>query len=158
LILTPTVITNQADLRKIFERKMQERQEFLDRYFVFSGQDWKPPRDYSRTNGLVEDIRQAYMQLDERVRLEEEASPTSKKEHKPSEPIELPHVVKPGGAGAAPTPPPAARPRPRPRPRPRTNPARPPTPRPAPRPRTELAPPAININPVARSVNAERVE
>lgn len=158
LILTPTVITNQADLRKIFERKMQERQEFLDRYFVFSGQDWKPPRDYSRTNGLVEDIRQAYMQLDERVRLEEEASPTSKKEHKPSEPIELPHVVKPGGAGAAPPPAaPATRPRPRPRPRPRTNPARPTTPRPAPRPRTELAP-AININPVARSVNAERVE
>ena len=53
LVLTPHVIRDQEDLRKIFERKMQERQEFLDRYMVFSGEDWKPPRDWSRTSGLV---------------------------------------------------------------------------------------------------------
>src|ERR1043165_8864831 len=47
LILTPHVIRDQSDLRRIFERKMQERQEFLDRYFVFSGQDWTPPRGSS---------------------------------------------------------------------------------------------------------------
>jgi len=39
----PHVIRDQNDLRKIFERKMQERQEFIDRYFVFSDSDWKPP-------------------------------------------------------------------------------------------------------------------
>ena len=56
-----TSSASQADLRTIFERKMQERQEFLDRYFVFSDDhDYKPPKDYSRTNGLVEDIRQTY--------------------------------------------------------------------------------------------------
>ena len=70
LILTPTVIHGQEDLRKIFERKMQERQEFIDRYFVFSGQDWRPPLDYARTNGLVEDIRQTYFDVEERQRLE----------------------------------------------------------------------------------------
>ena len=43
LVLTPYVIREQRDLRTIFERKMRERQEFLDRYFVFSGTDWKPP-------------------------------------------------------------------------------------------------------------------
>jgi general secretion pathway protein D len=37
LFLTPYVIRDQSDLRRIFERKMRERQEFLDRYFVFSG-------------------------------------------------------------------------------------------------------------------------
>src|SRR6185503_10427516 len=59
LILTPYVIRDQDDLRAIFERKMQERQEFIDRYFVFSDSaEWEPPRDFSRTNGLVEDIRQ----------------------------------------------------------------------------------------------------
>ena len=44
LILTPYVIRDQDDLRAIFERKMQERQEYLDRYFVFSETtDYKPP-------------------------------------------------------------------------------------------------------------------
>ena len=52
LILTPYIIRDQNDLRTVFERKMQERQEFLDRYFVFSDQQpYEPPRDFSRTNG-----------------------------------------------------------------------------------------------------------
>ena len=156
LILTPTVINNQEDLRKIFERKMQERQEFIDRYFVFASQDWKPPRDYSRTNGLVEDIRQAYREVEERQRLEEESAPKEKLEHKPTEPIELPQSIKPGsGGGAAPAPTPTPT-----TPRRRTRPRRTPTPRPTPTPtppRTENESP-IRINPIARSVNVERVE
>ncbi len=36
LVLTPYIIREQDDLRTVFERKMQERQEFLDHYFVFS--------------------------------------------------------------------------------------------------------------------------
>jgi general secretion pathway protein D len=101
LVLTPYVIRSQADLRKIFERKMQERQEFLDRYFVFSGQDWEPPKDYARTNGLLESIRQAHLQISERLRLEEESRPADEREHAPSEPIELPQSVRSGGGGAA---------------------------------------------------------
>jgi general secretion pathway protein D len=62
------VIRDQDDLRAIFERKMQERQEFLDRYFVFSDLvQWQPPRDYARANGLVEDIRQAMLSQDEKA-------------------------------------------------------------------------------------------
>src|SRR5664280_200968 len=68
LILTPYIVREQADLRKIFERKMQERQEFLDRYFVFGDEHWTPPRDYSRANGLIEDIRQAYVRVEEQIR------------------------------------------------------------------------------------------
>lgn len=156
LILTPHVIQNQEDLRKVFERKMQERQEFIDRYLVFSGRDWEPPRDWSRTNGLVEDIRQSHMLVGEKLRLEAESAPKEKREHVPSQPIELPHTVKPSGGGAAPAPTPQQRPRPTPRPRPRT-PRNPPTPAPAQPPRTELDSP-IRINPVARSVNVDRME
>ena len=55
---------------------MQERQEFLDRYFVFTDStEYEPPSDWSRTNGLVEDIRQSYFELDERKRLEEMTQP-----------------------------------------------------------------------------------
>jgi general secretion pathway protein D len=169
LILTPHVVQNQEDLRKIFERKMQERQEFIDRYLVFSGRDWEPPRDWSRTNGLVEDIRQAHFMMDEKLRLEVESAPKAKPEHAPSEPIELPAGVKSGAGGATQAQPqPPATPRPAPRrpraptnPNPATTPAPAPGPAPAPAPaqppRTQNDSP-IRINPVARSVNVERVE
>jgi len=104
LILTPHVIREQDDLRRIFERKMQERQEFIDRYFVFSTEAWEPPRDYTRANGLVEDIRQAYFKLDERERLEEELKPRQLHEHQPGEAIDLPTNIKGDGAAKAPRP------------------------------------------------------
>lgn len=89
LILTPYIIRDQDDLRGIFERKMQERQEFLDRYFVFSDQKpYQPPKDFERTNGLVETIRQAQFQVDERKRLLEESKPDNNKKHTPGQPIE----------------------------------------------------------------------
>jgi general secretion pathway protein D len=103
LILTPYVIRNQDDLRAIFERKMQERQEFLDRYFVFNETtDWEPPRDYSRANGLVEEIRQAMRREEERRRLEEEARPKGPMTHEAQEPIAMPSVGRSGlGGGVA---------------------------------------------------------
>jgi general secretion pathway protein D len=101
LILTPYVIESQDDLRKVFTRKMQERQEFLDRYFVFNG-DWQPPRDYARANGLVEEIRQAFAHMSEERRLELEGMPSDAKTHQPTEPLDLPVDVGPGGASPGP--------------------------------------------------------
>jgi general secretion pathway protein D len=111
LILTPYVIQTQEDLRKVFTRKMQERQEFLDRYFVFNS-DWQPPKDYARTNGLVEEIRQTFHKMEEQHRLELESMPSDIKTHEPTEPLDLPVDVSPG-AGAAPAKPgaPGAAPR-----------------------------------------------
>jgi general secretion pathway protein D len=56
LFMTPYIVRTQADLRNIYERKMRERQEFLDRYFVFGTHDYHPTVDYSRTRGLVSEI------------------------------------------------------------------------------------------------------
>jgi general secretion pathway protein D len=139
LILTPYIIRDQQDLRKVFERKMQERQEFLDRYFVFEGQ-WEAPHDYARANGLLEEIRKAYGDLEEQLRMEEESRPLDKGGHEPSAPIELPSGVKEGGAPAAPGAAPAAAPAPRVRPRRQ-------------RPTGDDSP--IRINPIARSVPSE---
>jgi len=99
LILTPHVIREQADLRRIFERKMQERQEFIDRYFVFETTNWRPPTDYARSNGLVEEIRQAFFEIEEQARLEEELRPREFHDHTPSEPIDLPGGLKGAAAG-----------------------------------------------------------
>ncbi|KAK4045015.1 hypothetical protein OUZ56_032422 [Daphnia magna] len=91
LILTPYIIRDQSDLRRVFERKMQERQEFLDRYFVFNeSQKYVPPTDYSRTNGLLEEIRQAYASVDEKKRLEEITKPKELRGHPPQTPLEMP--------------------------------------------------------------------
>jgi general secretion pathway protein D len=91
LILTPYVIREQDDLRGIFERKMQERQEFLDRYYVFTDEaPWEPPKDYSRTNGLLEEIRQAFFDIDDKARIERESRPKTPRTHEPSEPIPMP--------------------------------------------------------------------
>jgi general secretion pathway protein D len=162
LIMTPYVIHEQSDLRRIFERKMQERQEFLDRYFVFTDEDWEPPRDFKRANGLVEEIRQAYLRAEERIRLEEESAPVLK-EHEPTEAIELPVVVKKTtttrrrGTPRQPATPPGTAPK-QPAPQQRQPRQRQPQRRtPARRPRGELESP-LRINPVARSVNIERVE
>jgi general secretion pathway protein D len=168
LILTPHVIRDQTDLRRIFERKMQERQEFLDRYFVFSGQDWTPPRDWTRTNGLVEDIRKSYAEIQE----DWETSEESKQKvvtREPSEPLELPGAPKVGGnvpedprrprqRVAPTTPAPAAPGAPAPAPA-APAPAAPPVPAPPPTGRNDAPEESpVRITPIARSVNVERVE
>ncbi len=88
---------------------MQERQEFLDRYFVFTEEhDYKPPHDYTRTNGLVEDIRQrptAPSRSSER--LDEITRPKEVQGHDPGEPLELAARCAPR-AGRRPTTPTAA--------------------------------------------------
>ncbi len=100
LIMTPYIIRNQEDLRTVFERKMQERQEYLDRYFVFSdSSEYKPSKDWSRTNGLVEDIRQTYLQLEERKRLDEITRPRELKTHEPQRPLEMPQGVRSSSGG-----------------------------------------------------------
>ena len=102
LVLTPYIIREQADLRAIFERKMQERQEFLDRYFVFSeDHDFKPHKDYSRANGLLEDIKATYRALDEKERLEDIMRPRDVIGHTPGEPLDLPSQLHTSSGGAA---------------------------------------------------------
>jgi general secretion pathway protein D len=186
LVLTPHVIRDQSDLRRIFERKMQERQEFLDRYFVFTEDSWSPPRDWSRTSGLVEDIRQSYADVAEQQRLEEESRAPAYLVREPSDPIDLPGALRGGGtagtedarrrrapsgtpAPANPTPPAApATPAPA-TPAPATpapaTPApaapAPAAPAPAPAPQGELVPSGdspVRIAPLARSINVERTE
>jgi general secretion pathway protein D len=113
LILTPYVIRDPADLRAIFERKMQERQEFLDRYFVFAAEQGKYEAnvDYTRTRGLLEEIRQAYMKVDEQDALANAGAAKDVIPHVPGKPIgEVPTPVKNGATPPTPlpvTPPPA---------------------------------------------------
>lgn len=87
LILTPYIIRDPGDLREIFERKMQERQQMIDRYFVFGEDKFSPHIDYSRTRGLVSEIVNELDSLDEQVRLAEAASLEPPPEHVPRSPV-----------------------------------------------------------------------
>ena len=87
LFLTPYIIRSPADLRAIFERKMRERQEFIDRYFVFSDSGYTPATDYSRTRGLVGEILNTIEAEQERQRLMQEMEAQPPPEHNPRPPI-----------------------------------------------------------------------
>jgi general secretion pathway protein D len=150
LVLTPYIIREQSDLRTVFERKMQERQEFLDHYFVFSDQnEYEPPKDYSRTNGLLEDVRRSYAEAEDQRRLDDLTRPREVKTHEPGQPLELPMPVSSepsAGSPAAPAPAPAQAAAPA------GSAAAPPAPSLPPPP----PPPALNVTPAPRSV--DRVE
>ncbi len=87
LFLTPYIIREQADLRAIFERKMRERQEFLDRYFVFGDHKYEPTIDYSRTRGLVTEIINEIDEIDEKAELAADSEREPEKEHAPRSPV-----------------------------------------------------------------------
>lgn len=87
LFLTPYIIRDMRDLRAIYERKMRERQEFLDRYFVFGDHEYEPPVDYSRTRGLVAEIIGEIEELDEDAAREAALAAEPPPEHVPQPPV-----------------------------------------------------------------------
>jgi general secretion pathway protein D len=97
LFLTPYVIRTPDDLRAIFERKMRERQEFIDRFFVFGDHDYDPPLDYSRTRGLLGEIFLELDALDEERALFEELRTRAPPEHRARAPLGTHEGGDPGG-------------------------------------------------------------
>ncbi|MGB5810094.1 MAG: type II secretion system secretin GspD [Polyangiales bacterium] len=111
LILTPYIIRDPGDLREIFERKMQERQQMIDRYFVFGEDKFTPHIDYSRTRGVVSEIINEIDTVEEEIRLAAAAELEPPPDHVPREPIgsyvaatpqleEETLIIGPNGAGA----------------------------------------------------------
>ena len=87
LILTPYIIRDPGDLREIFERKMQERQQMIDRYFVFGEDKFEPHIDYSRTRGLVSEIVNEIDGVEEEIKLAKAAELEPPPDHVPRPPI-----------------------------------------------------------------------
>jgi len=87
LILTPYIIRDPGDLREIFERKMQERQQMIDRYFVFGEDKFEPHIDYSRTRGLVSEIANEIDRVEDEIALAIAAELEPPPEHVPRDPV-----------------------------------------------------------------------
>jgi general secretion pathway protein D len=103
LVLTPYIIRDQEDMRRIVERRMQERQDLLDHQALFSDRPWREA-PFERTRGLLGSIRHTTKMLAEQQEREDALLPRPPKTHEPTEPIELPPTAVVSGAPAAPEP------------------------------------------------------
>ncbi|HZR08786.1 MAG TPA: type II secretion system secretin GspD [Myxococcales bacterium] len=127
LFLTPYIIRDQADYRRIFERKMAERAEFVKRFYGDEGQ-YKAPIDYERKPGPLARVRRGLHQelnrfenggtgaADERViRPQQRYAPSELDKNQPAPaapapaplPVEPKREPAPGVQAAPPQPPPA---------------------------------------------------
>jgi general secretion pathway protein D len=90
LVLTPHIIRSEEDMRRIFEQRMQERQEFLDHYFVF--RDGPPVGfDPARGHGMLATVRTSYADAAERARLEAPTLGSTVAAHEPREAMGMPN-------------------------------------------------------------------
>ena len=87
IFLTPYIVRDATDFRRIFARKMQERREFIDRFTAFEYHEVQPDIDYDRTNGMLEEINRAVIDLEEaeaqRRLLDQQEVPV----HRPRSPV-----------------------------------------------------------------------
>ncbi len=90
--VTPHVVRGPADMRAIYERRMRERREFLDRHMVFEG-DWEPSVDYARTRGLVSEMIDTVLAIESEERAASEPPPPTVHVERP--PIEIEIVPPP---------------------------------------------------------------
>jgi general secretion pathway protein D len=106
IALTPYVISDMSDLRRVLEKKMKERREFVER---FGGEQRPNPEaeiTYRKKVGMLEEINRVAREI--QVEKDELDVIRQRQQQDESGPIELP--VGPGGGqppAGAPTPAPA---------------------------------------------------
>lgn len=118
IALTPYVINDQSDLRRVLERKMKERREFIERFGGEDRTNVESQIDYRRKRGMLEEINRAAREVKtEEVEMDKVREQQALDE---SGPVDLPVGPGLGGGGApsggapgpAPTPAPAPSPGP----------------------------------------------
>ncbi len=92
IFLTPYIIRTPADFREIFQRKMAERREFIERYTAFEYRRYDPHLDWSRTKGALSVIDEVIGQAQEDLRLRQESENKVVDEHEPKPPLRLEKV------------------------------------------------------------------
>jgi general secretion pathway protein D len=87
LILTPYVIRDQSDLRRIFRQKIKERREFIERYTAFEPRDVAHEVDYRHKRGLLGEIHRVGLQAEQEADLLRQARRATEE---PVDPVEMP--------------------------------------------------------------------
>ena len=95
IVLTPYVIRDQSDLRRIFKRKLEERREFIERYTTFKPGDVKSDIDYRHKRGLLAEISQVARQADQEAKILKKARQETGEDM--VTPVEMPKGMSPSG-------------------------------------------------------------
>jgi general secretion pathway protein D len=64
IALTPYVINDQSDLRRVLEKKMKERREFVERFGGEERPNLESEIDYRRKRGMLEEINRAAREIE----------------------------------------------------------------------------------------------
>ncbi len=64
IALTPYVINDQSDLRRVLEKKMKERREFVERFGGEERPSLESDIDYRRKRGMLEEINRAAREIE----------------------------------------------------------------------------------------------
>lgn len=103
VILTPYIIKDPSDLRRIFERKIRERREFLERYSAFRDKgDYEAQIDYRRKRGLLEEVNRTGVEAEQEATELRAAEATFGNDISGEVTVEPEPAPAPGAAGAAP--------------------------------------------------------
>ncbi len=90
LVLTPYIVRDQEDMRRIVERRMEERQDLLDHQALFSDRPLRPDKTFARARGLLGQMRRAEIAEEEELANEAKLLRRPPKTHEATDPIELP--------------------------------------------------------------------
>jgi general secretion pathway protein D len=88
IALTPYVITDPSDLRRVLEKKMKERREFVERFGGEKRPDLEPEIDYRRRRGMLEQINVAAREVE--VETKEMDRIRERDAHDASGPVDVP--------------------------------------------------------------------
>ncbi|HEY7957175.1 MAG TPA: type II secretion system secretin GspD [Polyangia bacterium] len=104
IILTPYIIKDPADLRRIFERKLRERREFMERYSAFQDdRDYEANIDYHRKRGVLEEINRSAIEAEQEATDIRNAE-AALRERDIEGPVEVPYVPPPAQPSTLPLP------------------------------------------------------
>jgi general secretion pathway protein D len=67
ILLTPYIVKDQLDLQAIRERKVREREEFVESFSTLNEMKYEPKVDYRRKRGMVEEINRAIQAVDDDI-------------------------------------------------------------------------------------------
>ena len=90
LILTPHIIRDSSDYRRVIDRKLHERQELMDHEAIFGNNRWEPPENWAKSHGVLSEIRTAQREVDRRRRDAEASAPHAPIAQQAQAPLELP--------------------------------------------------------------------
>ncbi|HVX97390.1 MAG TPA: type II secretion system secretin GspD [Polyangia bacterium] len=111
IALTPYVVNDQSDLRRILEKKMKERREFVERFGGEDRKEFNAIEDYRRKRGMLEEINRAAREIQrEEDEIEQIRISQAMDESGPLEPAMLPKPPPAAGKGTGAPPPAGAAP------------------------------------------------